>query len=327
VSEVLDIIKVLAGPRFPFKFVYSNEYWMFDAGRHIFPLKKYRLIYENLLVMGARKDHFLVPDPAGEEAIGLVHSGKYLKKIFSGTLSKLEIQALELEFSPRLVRFALLNVGGTILTLEKAIEDGLAFHIGGGFHHAFRDHGEGFCLLNDVAVAVEKVIREKRIPKVMIVDCDVHQGNGTAAIFRGRRDIFTFSIHQMDVYPSEKTAGTLDAGLWSGDGDEQYLAELGRHIPRMYDEFRPAAVVYLAGADPFAGDVLGGLLVSKEGLKTRDRMVIGGARSRGIAVAVVLAGGYGSEISDTVDIHLNTVRVARRVQRIHARQPGPVPAR
>jgi acetoin utilization deacetylase AcuC-like enzyme len=318
VSDLVDILKILTGKRFPFKFVYTNEYWMFDPGRHVFPIKKYRLIYESLLEIGARPEHFIEPRPASDEELLLVHTPRFLKKIETSSLNRNELQELELRFSPELVRFSRLMVGGTILTLEQALSDGLAVHIGGGFHHAFPDHGEGFCLLNDVAVAVESAVRSGRAKKVMIIDCDLHQGNGTAAVFAGREDVFTFSIHQMDIYPSTKPAGTLDVGLWSGDGDEKYLAELGAHVPRIYEEFRPDLVVYLAGADPFEGDQLGGLFLTKAGLKARDKLVLEGARSRRIPVAVLLAGGYAADIRDTVDIHLNTIRAARVNQRIYS---------
>lgn len=317
-SDLVDILKILTGKRFPFKFVYTNEYWMFDPGRHVFPIKKYRLIYESLLEIGARPEHFIEPRPASDEELLLVHTPRFLKKIETSSLNRNELQELELRFSPELVRFSRLMVGGTILTLEQALSDGLAVHIGGGFHHAFPDHGEGFCLLNDVAVAVESAVRSGRAKKVMIIDCDLHQGNGTAAVFAGREDVFTFSIHQMDIYPSTKPAGTLDVGLWSGDGDEKYLAELGAHVPRIYEEFRPDLVVYLAGADPFEGDQLGGLFLTKAGLKARDKLVLEGARSRRIPVAVLLAGGYAADIRDTVDIHLNTIRAARVNQRIYS---------
>lgn len=317
-SDLVGILKILTGKRFPFKFVYTNEYWMFKPGRHIFPIKKYRLIYESLLEIGARPEHFIEPRPASDEELLLVHTPRFLKKIETSSLNRNELEELELRFSPELVRFSRLMVGGTILTLERALSDGLAVHIGGGFHHAFPDHGEGFCLLNDVAVAVEKVVRSGRVKKVMIVDCDLHQGNGTAAVFSGREDVFTFSIHQMDVYPSTKPAGTLDVGLWSGDGDERCLGELSAHIPRIYDEFRPELVVFLAGADPFEGDLMGGLFLTKAGLKARDKQVLQGARSRRIPVAVLFAGGYAADIRDTVDIHLNTIRAARVVQRLYS---------
>jgi acetoin utilization deacetylase AcuC-like enzyme len=322
-GDLLNLFRVLVGKRFPFQLVYSSEYWMVETGRHVFPLQKYRLVYENLLAMGAKKENFLRPRPAPDEDVLLVHTARYLKRIKTGTLSHAELRALEIRYSPELVRFALLSVGGTVLAARKAIECGLAVHIGGGFHHAFPDHGEGFCLLNDVAVAARKMIEEKLARKVMVVDCDVHQGNGTAAALAGRGDIFTLSIHQMDVYPAEKPLSTIDVGLWTGDGDVQYLAELGAHIPRIYNEFRPDLVLYLAGADPFEKDQLGGLALTKAGLKERDKVVIENARRLGIPVAVVLAGGYAAEIKDTVDIHLNTVRIAQRVQRVFPEAPAP----
>jgi acetoin utilization deacetylase AcuC-like enzyme len=325
-GDLLNLFRVLVGKRFPFQLVYSNEYWMAETGKHVFPLQKYRLVYENLLAMGAKKENFLRPRPAPDEDVLLVHTHRYLKRIKSGSLSHAELKALEIRFSPELLRFALLSVGGTVLAARKALECGLAVHIGGGFHHAFPDHGEGFCLLNDVAVAARKVIEEKLAERVMIVDCDLHQGNGTAAALAGREDIFTLSIHQMDIYPSEKPLSTVDIGLWAGDGDAKYMAELGAHIPKIYKGFRPNIVFYLAGADPYEKDQLGGLALTKSGLKERDKLVIENARRIGIPVAIVLAGGYASEIRDTVDIHLNTVRIAQRIQRVYPAPPPPAEA-
>jgi len=326
-GDLLNLFRVLVGKRFPFQFVYSNEYWMVETGKHVFPLQKYRLVYESLLAMGAKKENFLRPRPAPDEDVLLVHTARYLERVKTGTLSHAELRALEIRYSPELVRFALLSVGGTVLAARKAIECGLAVHLGGGFHHAFPDHGEGFCLLNDVAVAARKMIEEKLARKVMVVDCDLHQGNGTAAALAGRKDIFTLSIHQMDIYPTEKPLSTVDVGLWAGDGDAKYLAELGAYIPRIYNEFRPDLVFYLAGADPYEKDQLGGLSLTKAGLKERDKVVIENARRLKIPVAVVLAGGYAAEIMDTVDIHLNTVRIAQRVQRVFPEAPVPLAAR
>ena len=325
-GDLFDLFKVLVGKRFPFQLVFSNEYWMVETGKHVFPLQKYRLVYENLLAMGAKKENFLRPRPAPDEDVLLVHSHRYLKRVKTGGLSPAELKALEIRYSPELVRFALLSVGGTVLAARKALECGLAVHIGGGFHHAFPDHGEGFCLLNDVAVAARKVVADKLADRVMVVDCDLHQGNGTAAALAGHKEIFTLSIHQMDIYPSEKPLSTVDIGLWAGDGDTKYLAELGARIPKIYKDFRPNLVLYLAGADPYEKDQLGGLALTKAGLKERDKLVIESARRLGIAVAVVLAGGYALDIKDTVDIHLNTVRIAQRVQRIYPAAPPPAEA-
>jgi acetoin utilization deacetylase AcuC-like enzyme len=309
-------LKSLIGKRFPFKFIYRNDYWRLWAGNHIFPIQKYRLVYEQLLFMGARKENFLRARPAKEEDILRVHTAGYFKKLKAGTLSPAEIQKLEIKFSPELFQFAVLSVGGTIMTARRALEDGLAVHLGGGFHHAFPGHGEGFCVLNDVAVAVEALKAEKKIEKAMIVDCDLHHGNGTAAIFRERDDIFTFSIHQGGIYPEVKPPGTLDVELQAGDGNETYLSKLKDHIPRIYREFRPDLIIYLAGADPFEKDKLGDLALTKSGLVRRDRIVINEARQLAVPVAVVLAGGYASEVEDVVDIHVRTIRVARRIQRI-----------
>lgn len=311
---LIDMFKIFRRKKFPFKFVYSENYWIVNLDEHVFPVKKYRLIYENLLHMGARKENFLSPQLPEEEDLLLVHTPKYLKKLKSGSLSYSEILTLELPYSPELLEFAQLFVGGTILAAEKALEDGLAVHIGGGFHHAFPDHGEGFCVLNDVAVSLEKMKQEGRVQKAMVVDCDLHQGNGNAFIFANKDYAFTFSIHQMDIYPAQKLSSSVDVGLWSGDGDEKYLAELRLNFPRLYQEFQPDLVFYLAGADPYENDQLGSLRITMEGLKERDRIVIGEARKLHLPVVILFAGGYAYSVNDTVSIHLNTIQVARKIQ-------------
>jgi len=288
---------------------------MVDIGKHVFPVKKYRLVYEKLLSLGVKKENFVVPQPAGDEALLLVHSPRYLKKLTTGGLSHAEIQTLELPYSPELVKFARLYVGGTIAASEQAVKDGLAVHIGGGFHHAFPDHGEGFCILNDVAVALEKQRVEGKIKKAMVVDCDLHQGNGTASIFAKKDYAFTFSIHQMDIYPADKPSSSLDVGLWAGDGDDKYLASLRAHFPRLYGKFKPDLVFYLAGADPLEGDQLGGLMVTKNGLMERDQIIIEGARRLGIPLVVLFAGGYARDVEDSVAVHINTIKAAQRAQR------------
>ncbi len=311
------MFRIFNRKRFPFRFIYSEDYWMVDLGDHVFPVQKYRHVYEELLRFGAKKEDFIVPPLADEKDILLVHTPKYIKKLKTGALSHSEILTLELPYNPGLLKFAWRFVGGTILTAEKALENGLAVHIGGGFHHAFPDHGEGFCILNDVAISLEKMRHEGKIETAMVVDCDLHQGNGTAFIFSKKDYVFTFSLHQMDVYPAQKPHSSLDVGLWSGDGDEKYLAELHSHFPFLYQEFRPDLVFYLAGADPYEKDQLGNLKLTIEGLKKRDRIVIGEARKLNLPVAVLLAGGYSPSIADTVSIHLNTIQVARKIQWKH----------
>lgn len=320
------ILKALKKWRFPVPFVYSDEYWMIDVGKHVFPIKKYRALYERLLLLGAKKGHFIAPEPASDDDVLLVHSSRYVKKLKTASLSPAEIAMIELPFSPDLVHFAWLMVGGTILTGRLALERGLAIHLGGGFHHAFHDHGEGFCVLNDVAVAVEVLKKEGAARRIMIVDCDLHQGNGTAHILADKDYAFTFSIHQMDLYPSLKPASTVDVGLWSGDGDREYLAALHAHFPRLYREYSPDLVYYLAGADPFEKDQLGALRLTREGLRQRDRIVIAEARRLQIPVGVVLAGGYAVDMEDTVAVHLNTIRVAQKAQRRYSQTPVSSPS-
>lgn len=312
---MMSILNFLKRWRSPIPFVYSDDYWMLDVGKHVFPIKKYRALYERIILLGAKKENFILPEPASDEDVLLVHSPRYVKKLKTASLSSAEIAMLELPFSLELVHFAWLMTGGTILTARLALERGLAVHIGGGFHHAFHDHGEGFCVLNDVAIAVEAIKKDGAARRIMVVDCDLHQGNGTAHILSGKDYVFTFSIHQMDLYPSKKPLSSVDVGLWSGDGDEKYLAALHEHFPRLYQEYKPDLVFYLAGADPFEKDVLGGLRLTKDGLRQRDLIVMGEARRLRLPVAVVLAGGYAVEMEDTVSIHLNTVRVAQKVQR------------
>lgn len=311
--------------KFPFRFVYSDAYWMVDLGDHVFPADKYRVIYEKLLHSGAKKENFETPEPVSDEDLLLVHSIKYLKKLKTGRLSQSEIITLELPYSAELLEFARLMVGGTVLAATIASEDGLSVHIGGGFHHAFHDHGEGFCILNDVGVAIRKMQKKGVFRHAMIVDCDVHQGNGTAEIFADDDTVFTFSLHQMDIYPAQKEKGTLDIGLWADDGDRKYLDSLKSQIPRVYEEFNPDVVFYLAGADPYEKDQLGGLKMSLEGLKERDRAVIQGALRLKIPVIILFAGGYAYDVMDTVAVHLNTIKVTQKLARKYLRsiaRPG-----
>jgi len=317
-TPLKNLLQIFQKGKFPFKFIYSDKYWMHNMNNHIFPVEKYRMIYEKLLMMGARKEDFLPPYTASVEDVLLAHTPKYVKKLRTGKLSHSEVMSLELPYSPELFEFALMYVGGTITAAEQALKMGLAVHLGGGFHHAFADHGEGFCILNDVAVAVEKLKKEGKVAKVLVVDVDVHQGNGTASILSKKDYVFTFSIHQMDIYPAEKPRSSLDVGLWTGDGDEKYLTALKKHFPRLYEEVNPDLIVYLAGADPFEKDQLGSLKLTKEGLMERGRLIIGEARRRDIPVVVLLAGGYAHDVQDTVAVHLNTIKVARRMQKKYA---------
>lgn len=295
--------------------VYNNIYWMIPLQSHVFSPKKYRLLFEQVVRLGIKKNQLVLSRLATYEELRLVHTEKFLKKVSRGDLSPSEIQRLEIPFTPEIREFALLTVGGTVQAAEWALRTGIAVHLGGGFHHAFPDHGEGFCLLNDIAVAVEKLLREEKVAKAMIIDLDVHQGNGTAFIFAHRPEVFTFSLHQMDLYPAQKEKSTLDVGLWSGDGDAVYLQALKAHFPRIVDEFQPDILFYLAGADPFARDQLGGLKLTKNALQERDRLIVFETRRRQIPLVILLGGGYAFDVNDTVEIHLQTIKIARQTTR------------
>jgi len=229
----------------------------------------------------------------------------------AGKLSYMEILRLEIPYSPELVRAVWLSAGGSILAGRLALEDGICANVGGGFHHAYPDHGEGFCVLNDLAIGVRRLQKDQRIARAMTIDCDVHHGNGTAAIFSGDSSVFTFSIHQENNYPYPKPASTLDVNLRDGVDDAEYLAELEKGLDHALAEFAPDIIYYVAGADPYRDDQLGGLKLTVEGLEKRDRLVFTKARSKHIPVAITLAGGYARRVEDTIQIHTNTLRVAK----------------
>ena len=282
-----------------------------DIGPHVFPTRKYRLVKDRLLGEGTiTKAGVLQPTPASDDHVALVHTSEYLRKIKTGTLSVEEQLVLEVPFSPALREAAWLCAAGSTLAARLALEKRIAVHLGGGFHHGFADHGEGFCLINDVAIAIRVLQREGVVRRAAVVDLDVHHGNGPAAIFRNDDGVFTFSMHQEHNYPAWKPPSDLDIGLEDGAGDEEYLGLLGKHLPELLARHRPDLVFYLAGADPYRFDQLGGLGLTLEGLRRRDEVVFKRATEAGAAVAVCLAGGYAVRPEDTVEIHCNTVRAA-----------------
>lgn len=297
----------------PFKLIYHDGYDL-NLGGHVFPAVKYRLMRERLLQEGlAAPGDFLTPEPATDGDLKLVHSAVWVDKVLSLSLGPLEILKLEIPLSMEMARGFQLATGGTILGARRALTDGLAFNIGGGFHHAYAGHGEGFCALNDVAVAIRRLQADGAIRRAMTVDVDVHHGNGTAAIFQGDPGVFTLSIHQFANYPADKPPSTVDIHLGDGTGDAEYLEKLGAALEPALDDFRPELIVYLAGADPYQYDRLGGLALTLDGLMARDRLMFRLARDRKIPVVVTLAGGYAEKTADTVTIHVNTLRAAREV--------------
>ncbi len=291
--------------------VYTDQYDL-NLGTHVFPSTKYRLIKERLLKDGiAAAADIVAPEPASDEDVALVHHRDYILKLRTGTLSYAEILRMEVPYSPELVRAVWLSAGGSILAGRLALEDGASANIGGGFHHAYPDHGEGFCVLHDVAIAIRRLQKDGAISRAMTVDCDVHQGNGTAAIFATDPNVWTFSIHQERNYPYPKPPSNLDIELQDGADDVEYLTALEDGLNRSLEKFKPDLIFYVAGADPYREDQLGGLHLSLQGLVSRDRMVFEKALAHHAPVAVALAGGYARHVDDTVKIQANTIRVAK----------------
>ena len=303
------------------RFIYSPKY-VADAGDHVFPTRKFALTAERLLRDGiARAEDFVAPAAPGREDLLLAHAPGWVDRALTGKLTLDEETRLELPWSAALAKAHALAVSGTILTCRLALTEGVGLHIGGGAHHAFPDHGEGFCAFNDIACGILKMRAEGRIRRAAVVDLDVHQGNGTNAIFAGDKDVLTFSMPQGDLYPEIKTPGDVDIELRAGMRDEEYLNLLGRHLPKALDRRKPELVVYQAGVDCYEKDSLGGLRLSKEGLRRRDEFVFIACSERGVPVAVTLGGGYAESIEETVTLHTQTLTLASRIAR-HASQQG-----
>lgn len=297
----------------PFKLIYHDRYDL-NLGPHVFPSQKFRLIYDALLREGlAKNEDFLRPEPASDEDILRVHTGEWVRKLKTGALTASDVMRLEVPYSPELVEAVWLAAGGTILAGQMALRDGFASNLSGGFHHAYTNHGEGFCAIHDVAVAIRRLQTDGAIKKAIVVDTDVHHGNGTAAIFRNDPAVFTLSIHQLNNYPAHKPPSNVDLNMDDGVEDEEYLGALIPAVQKAVDDFKPDILFYVGGADPYCEDQLGGLSLTKEGLKKRDRSVFEEARRRGIPVATTLAGGYARRVEDTVRIHVNTILSASEV--------------
>jgi acetoin utilization deacetylase AcuC-like enzyme len=296
----------------PFKLIYDDRYDL-HLGAHVFPSQKYRMAREQLLAEAiAGPEDFLAPQPATDEDVLRVHAQEYVYKLKTGGLSYTEILRMEVPYSKELVEACWLAAGGSILAGRQALEDGWAANIGGGFHHAYPDHGEGFCVIHDVAIAIRRLQFDQAIETAMVVDTDVHHGNGTAAIFGGDGTVFTLSIHQQNNYPYPKPPSTIDINLPDGIGDEDYLGILEKHLHKAFHDFSPQILFYVGGADPYREDQLGGLALTIAGLARRDALVFDYARRHKVPVAITLAGGYARRVSDTVRIHVNTILAARQ---------------
>src|ERR1051326_5304571 len=323
----------------PFKLIYSDAYYL-PIGNHVFPAEKYRSIRDRLLATGvADPENFLEPQPASDQDILLVHKPEYVQKLKTGTLSQREEMEMEVPYSRELADAFWLAAGGSILAARQSLSDKICISIGGGFHHAFPDHGEGFCMIHDVAVAIRRLQRDDLIRTAMTVDCDVHQGNGTASIFAGTRtassllpshgpsvlerktlmrgahagDVFTISLHQENNYPQHKPPSSIDVDLPDGITDDDYLAWLDNALSSGLRQFTPDLICYIAGADPYREDQLGGLQLTIEGLKRRDELLFRVAKTRNIPVMTTYPGGYAQRAEDTVTIHCNTVVAAKEV--------------
>lgn len=295
----------------PFKLIYHEGYDL-HLGAHVFPSEKFRLIKEKLVSDGvAAPGDVLAPEPADDEDVLRVHTSDYVRKLKNGTLSHAEVMRMEVPYSTALVDACWLAAGGSILAGQHALADGRASNIGGGFHHAFPDHGEGFCVLHDVAIAIRRLQFDGDVRRAIVIDTDVHQGNGTAAIFAKDETVFTLSIHQANNYPNFKPPSTIDINLPDGIGDGDYLAILEKHLHKAFDQFSPQILFYVAGADPYCEDQLGGLDLSMPGLRQRDELVFDYALRNGTPVVTTLAGGYARHLQDTVQIHVNTIVALR----------------
>ena len=292
---------------------YTPRYYADIGQGHIFPIRKFELVRDKLLAEGTLyPDEIVEPAPAPLEDVLLVHTEDYVSRLCSGDLTTKEIRRLGLPWSESLVRRSFYAAGGTLAAAAVSLTDGYSSNLAGGTHHSFADRGEGFCVLNDVAIAIRAMRARKLIRRAAIVDCDVHQGNGTATIFAGDAGTFTFSMHGANNYPLFKAHSTLDIELPDGTSDATYMDTLASHLPRVFQS-DPEIVFYLAGADPYRGDKLGRLALSIDGLRERDAYVTRECYEREVPIVTVMSGGYGKDIDDTIEIHCNTIRMVKEI--------------
>ncbi len=296
------------------KAFHSAQYTIPLPEHHQFPISKYARIRERLLAEGTlAESSIFAPELASRDEILLVHTADYHDRFIAGELSARELRRLGLPYSDALVRRSRFSVAGTIYAARAALQDGVSANLGGGTHHAFRDHGEGFCVFNDIAIAINLLRAEGRIRRTAVIDCDVHQGNGTAAIFADEPEVFTLSLHGDRNYPLVKQQSTDDVALADNTEDEEYLYLLEQHAAPVFESFRPDIVFYQAGVDPLKQDRLGRLSLSHEGLRRRDELIFKACRARSLPCVITLGGGYARDVEDTVEAHCNTIRVAHEV--------------
>jgi acetoin utilization deacetylase AcuC-like enzyme len=295
------------------KVFYYDQFSFALPPTHRFPLHKYQLLRQRLQAENViSPQNFIIAPAATLNQIARAHDADYIERVESGTLSAQEVRRIGLPWSAGLVERVHRSVGGTIAVSRLALHESIAVSLGGGTHHACRDHGEGFCVYNDAVIAARTMQAEGRVKRVLIIDCDVHQGNGTAQITAVDPTIFTFSIHAEKNYPHRKFPSDLDISLPDDTGDEAYLAALKTNLTTTLNQFPADLAIYLAGADPHIHDKLGRLSLTQAGLLTRDQLVFNLCQTKGIPIAVTLAGGYGQDITQTVAIHLQTIQAAQQ---------------
>jgi acetoin utilization deacetylase AcuC-like enzyme len=290
---------------------YTDQFVLPLPEGHRFPMRKYALLRQRVAESGiVASEQMIIPHAASNAELLRAHTADYIRRCQAGALTPQEIRRIGFPWSPQMVERSRRSSGATIEACRAALEDGVSANLAGGTHHAYADHGEGYCVFNDSAVAARAMQAERRAERVVIIDCDVHQGNGSAAILAGDDTIFTFSIHGAKNFPFHKEQSDLDIALDDGTEDAEYLAALDHGLCQAIELSRAGLAIYLAGADPFADDKLGRLALSKQGLAARDRMVFEYCRQAGLPIAITMAGGYAREIEDTVDIHFQTLRGA-----------------
>lgn len=285
-------------------FIFSEKY-ICDIGIHVFPVDKFKKLYEKLQIEAKIKpESFIEPTPASKDELLLVHEPEYLDDLVNLRWTP-RTSSSEVPLNKEIVELSILSAGGTILTCREALKNNASMHLCGGWHHAFPDHAEGFCYIHDMAIAIKKLQNEKLIKKAAVIDCDLHQGNGTAYIFKNDPSVFTFSMHQENLYPV-KQKSNLDIGLADYTEDKEYLEKLNNALDKIFNEFKPDFVMYQAGADSYKDDQLGLLKLTIEGFKKRDEMVMERCKKAKVPVAITLGGGYAVKVEDTVQIHYNT---------------------